>query len=135
VKGYDILLDIHIRKVDDEDPRNALASIHRANLPFSRVPVFAAAKFNGMAYLGSSTSFHYFLLNNGNAYVTCWLVKADKLMPPQVSPDVLLKKFTCETTFFLPNARFAWVRVWDIRLGEAPPAFAAAHRKILSFIR
>lgn len=131
----DMQLDVHIRKERDEDPRNALALIKRINLPFAKVPLFAAAKFNGMTYVGSSSSFHYFALNNEDAYVTCWLIKADRLMPPEVAPDVLSKKFTCKTMFLLPHNTYAWVTNWGVDLNDTAPAFVSAHREILSFIQ
>ena len=88
-----------------------------------------------MTYLESSSNFHYFRLNHQDAYVDCWLIKAAKLKPPEVPPDVLSIKFTCETVFFFPHKTFVWARMWGINLNEAAPAFNAAHRLVLSFIR
>ena len=135
MRGYDIVLDVHVRKVDSEDPRSGLELIHRIHLPFTQVPIFSSAKFSGMTYLGSSSSFHYFRLNNQDAYVTCWLIMAAKLKPPKVPPDVLSRKFTCDTVFFFPHKTYVRVSMWGVDISEAAPAFDAAYRLILSFIR
>ena len=133
--GYDVALSVHVRKVDDEDPRNGLALIRRIHLPFTKVPILASAKFNGMTYIGSTSGDHYFTLNNENVYVICSLIEAARLVHPQVDPDVLSKKFACQTMFLLPHNIYAWVTNWRVDLNDTAPAFVAAHRQIISYIR
>lgn len=135
LKGYDIMLDIHPSKVDSEDPRNAFELIHRIHLPFTMVPIFSSTKFNGMTYLGSSSSFHYFILKKQDAYVKCWLINAVRLKPPKVGPDVLSKEFTCETVFIIPYETYVRVSMWGVDIKDAAPAFDAAHRLVMFFIR
>jgi hypothetical protein len=131
----DMKFSVHVRNVEVEDPRNALALIHRINLPFEKVPLFSAGKFNGMTYIGSSSSIHYFVLEHEDAYVSCMLMKADRLMPPQVAPDVLSKKFRCDTTFRLSIDSYAWVTNSGVYLDDVGSSFISAHREILSFTK
>ncbi|GLQ46521.1 hypothetical protein GCM10007862_15720 [Dyella lipolytica] len=132
---YDILLNVHIRPVDNEDPRNALALIHRIGLPFDQVPEFTSAKFPGMTYLGSSSSFHYFKLANEDAYVECHLLTADRLSPPKVSHDVLSKEFVCGTAFGLPAGLYAWIDAPGVHIDDVAKAFLMVRAEVVSFIR
>jgi hypothetical protein len=136
-QSHDMQLSVQVRNVEIEDPRNALSLIKRIKEPFEKVPLFAAAKFDGMTYLGSSSSIHYFVLDHEDAYVSCMLTKADRLMPPKVAPDVLSKKFSCDTTFRLPHSStyYAWVKNSWADLNDVGPAFISVHREIFSFIR
>jgi hypothetical protein len=133
VKGH-LSVNVHIRRVDDENPGNALALIHRIGLPFTKIPLFVAGKFNGMTYLGSSSGNHYFLLKDPAVHVECSLVTSDRLRPPAVAPDVLSKPFYCQTMFALPGGNYAWARIWYVQIGEAAPAFRATYRELRSFI-
>lgn len=130
-----VLLDVHVRKADSEDPRNALDLIHRTGLSFTKVPIFSSAQFSGMTYIGSSSSFHYFTLNKSHSYISCRLTTAARLKPPKVPADVLSREFACGTVLYLPHKAYAWVTTSGIAINEAAPAFNAAHRLLLSFIR
>ncbi|WP_157956656.1 hypothetical protein [Dyella sp. C11] len=132
-KKYDILLHVHIRKLDNEDPKTALSLIHRAGLAIDEVPEFKSASFPGMTYIGSSSSFHYFKLTNEDADVQCHLLAADRLLPPKVSPDVLSKEFICSTAISLPSDLYAWIVAEGVQLNDVANAFVMAHRKVISF--
>lgn len=134
-RAHDLQLSVQVRNVQDADPRNALVLIHRIGLPFDQVPLFASAKFNGMTYLGSSSIDHYFVLDHGDAYVTCMPMTPDRLRPPNVAPDILSKKFSCETMLKLPHGEFARVTISYVDLSDVGPALSSAHREILSFIQ
>jgi hypothetical protein len=128
-------LRVQVRNVQDADPRNALALIHRIRLQFDQVPLFAAAKFNGMTYLGSSSIDHYFVLDHGDVYVECSPETPDRLRPPKVAPGILSKKFSCETMLKLPHGEFARVTISYVDLNDVGLALSSVHREILSFIQ
>lgn len=136
-QSHDMQLSLQVRNVEIEDPRNALALIKRIKEPFEKIPLFANAQFDGMTYLGSSSSIHYFVLNHEDTYVSCMRTKADRLMPPKVAPDVLSKKFSCDTAFRLAHDSTYYARVTNswADLNDVGPAFSSAHREILSFIQ
>lgn len=130
----DMKLSAYARTVETEDPRNALAMMRQLKRPLDTVPLFAKAKFDQMTYLGSSSIGHYFALGHEDAYVSCWLIKADDQVPPKVPPDILSRRFTCDTTFRFPNGIYVWLKSWDVDLNDVGPAFIAVHREILSFV-
>ncbi|MBE1162357.1 hypothetical protein [Dyella acidiphila] len=134
INRNDVFITAHIRKTDNEDPKTALLTIHRAKLRFGRVPLFDAASFPGMSYIGSSSSFHYFKLSNEDADVVCRLVVADRLRPPAVSPDVLGKAFQCSTAIALPSGLYAWIIADSVHLHEAAKVLVAAQEKVASFM-
>lgn len=134
LEKYDFLLHVHIRKLDNEDPKTALSLIHRVGLAFDEVPQFKSASFPGMTYIGSSSSFHYFKLTSEDANVQCHLLTADRLLPPKVSPDVLSKEFVCSTAIPLPSGLYAWIVANGVHLSDVAKAFVMAHRKVISFI-
>lgn len=131
---YDILLHVHIRKLDNEDPKTVLSTIHRHGLAFDEVPQFKSVTFPGMTYIGSSSSFHYFKLTNEDADVQCHLLVADRLLPPKVSPDVLSKEFVCSTAISLPSGLYAWIVTDSVHLNDVAKAFIATRDKVTSFI-
>lgn len=131
---HDLVVDAHIRKIDNEDQKMALDVIHHIGLPFEKVPLFSAAKFNGMRYIGSSTIDHYFKLSNEDAYIECHMLFPDKLMPPKVSPKALNKEYVCNATYALPAGLYVWLTIGDCHLNDVARAFVEAHKKLLSFI-
>jgi hypothetical protein len=136
-QSHDMQLSVQVRNVEIEDPRNALALIKRIKEPFQKIPLFANAQFDGMTYLGSSSSIHYFVLDHEDAYVSCMLMTADRLRPPRVAPDVLAKKFSCDTAFRLLHDSTYYAKVTNswADLNDVGPAFTSAHREVLSFIQ
>lgn len=134
-RAHDLRLRVQVRNVQDADPGNALALIHRIGLPFDQVPLFAAAKFKGMTYLGSSSGNHYFVLDHDDVYVECSPERPDRLRPPKVAPDILSKQFSCKTMLKLPHGEFARVTISYVDLNDVAPALSSAHREILSFLQ
>lgn len=130
VGGYDLSWDIHVRKVNSEDPRNALATLQRSHATLSKFPQLASIQLTGMTYLGSSSGMHYFVMTDHDAYVECRSIPATLEMPLDITNEPLV----CETTFHLPHQLYAWVRTWGIKLADAQPGFVAAYDALHSFM-
>jgi len=130
VKGYDQLWEIHVRRVNNEDPRNGIGTIWRVGLPFSRLPQLASMRLNGMFYLGSSSGFHYFVMVDRDAYVDCHPV----VMAASTSADILMEPLVCETTFHLPHGLYAWVKTYGIRLADANSEFSVIDDALRNFM-
>jgi len=133
-KGYDLRIDAHIRRLNIEDPRNALAMIHRVGTPFERLPIFTAATFNGMTYVGSDALGPYFRMSDEDAYVECHQVIHDKVLFPKTEPDALNKEYVCGTTFSIPSGLYVWVTVSGVHLNDVAKAFVTTQKMVRSFI-
>lgn len=132
---YDLQINVHIRRVNTEDPRNGLALIRRVGLPFARLPLFSTAHFNGMTYVGSDVQGPFFYMSKEDVYVNCYEEVHDKLLFPQVSPTALSEKYHCGTTFALPSGLYAWVQVDYVHLNDVAKAFVTMHNMIYSLIQ
>lgn len=60
VRGYDLLLDITVRKENNEDLRNGLATLRRIGATFTNLPQLASVHLPGLTYLGTSEGAHFF---------------------------------------------------------------------------
>lgn len=130
VGGYDQSLEIHIRKVNDEDPRNGLATIWRVGLEFSRLPQLASVHVDGLVYLGSSSGFHYFVMVDRDAYINCRPVEMSATVPA----DILSVPLVCETTFHLSHGLYAWVRTYGIKLTDSRASFVVIDGALRGFL-
>jgi hypothetical protein len=130
VRGYDLSWDIHVRKVNSEDPRNGLATLQRSHATLSKFPQLASIQLTGMTYLGSTSGMHFFVMADHDAYVECRSIPATLEMPP----DIMNEPLVCETTFHLPHQLYAWVRTWRIKLADVQPGFVAAYDALYSFM-
>jgi len=132
--GYDLLIDVHVRLIKTEDPKAALATIHRAGLPFEKVSAFGRAEFGGMTYLGSSSLGPYFRMNDQDVYVGCNLVIHGRVQFPNVGSNALNDRYFCNTAFALPGGLYAWMTLSRVHLSEVAKAIVDAQRKVHSFI-
>ncbi|WP_324946428.1 hypothetical protein [Dyella sp.] len=130
VRGYDLLLDIKVRKENNEDPRNGLATLRRIGATITNLPQLASAHLPGLTYLGTSEGAHYFLMADRDAYMECRSMPVKALIPPYVPNEPLL----CETTFHLSNGLFAWVEIVYVKLADAKQGFDVAYDSLTNFL-
>jgi hypothetical protein len=127
-------LGVDIRTLPIGDPKGGALLAQRFNKALEKLPIFAAGKFLGMTYVGSSSNIHFFTLNHVDAYVSCMLMISDRLPRGKVAPDVLSKKFSCDTLFRLPRSTYARVTSSWVDLNDVGPAFTSVYRETISFI-
>lgn len=132
--GYDLRMDVHIRRINTEDPKNAISMIGRVGIEFEKLPLFDTAKFNGMTYVGSSALGPYFRMSQNEAYVGCHEVVHDRLVFPNISLGALNEKYVCGTTFKMPNGLYAWVVVDGVHLNDVAKLFTTTYNLVNSFI-
>jgi hypothetical protein len=130
----DLALEVHIRTIDDENPKVGYDTSRRIGNRFYTDAALSSLKVKGMIYLGTSVNIHYFRILGEDAYVECNADASDPRNPATLSNDLRIKTFYCGTEFSLPSGIYAWMRSPYIRLDDVAAVFLATRGEILSYM-
>lgn len=112
-----------------------LPSLASSGLKLKRIPLLASARFDGLDYLGSISSAHFWNVRSvPGTYVTCMTIRDDRLVAPDIAADALSQSYKCYVYLRLPHGTLAHVTAWGVLMPAVAQAITSVSKELNSYI-
>lgn len=124
-------LSIYISSAEHDLP-----SLSSSGLKLKRIPLLASTRFDGLDYLGSISSAHFWNVRSvPGTYVTCMLIRDDRLVAPDIAADALSQSYRCYVYLRLPHGTLAHVTAWGVLMPNVASVITSISKELTSYIQ